>query len=327
MGTATIRENLGLGFLLGVAFTLLLVSCSPEAAQQTSPVTSSIPLTAYSTSTPTPLVNPDSADLSPTLPPTPTATPFIYLIQSGDTLLGIAQRFNVTLDELLASNPAIDPNFLIVGDEVIIPTGEGSLAVFAAPTPIAVELAEPRCYPVADGGLWCLVMARNPLPGALENVSAQITLFDPAGEKVDQQLAIAPLNVVPVGEAVPMAVLFPGPIPANFSVQTDLSTALPLEPGSDRYIQINIAVEKIEIAATSGVVEGLITLAGEEGNSLANQVWVAALAFDAEGSIVGLRKWESTAQISPGDALSFQITVYSLGPSIAEIQVQGEARP
>jgi len=241
--------------------------------------------------------------------------------------LGIAQSFNVTLDELLAANPDIDPNFLIVGDEVIIPTGEGSLAVFAAPTPIAVELAEPRCYPVADGGLWCLVMARNPLPQALENVSAQITLYDPAGGQMDQQLAIAPLNVVPVGEAIPLAVLFPGPIPDNFSAQADLSTALPLEPGSNRYYQINIDVEKTEIAPTFGDVEGVITLTGEEGNALANQVWVAALAFDAEGSIVGLRKWESTAQISPGDALSFQITVYSLGPSIAEIQVLGEARP
>ncbi len=308
-------------------FVLFLISCSTEAIQQITPEPSFIPLTVYITSTPTTSSSTGNDEGFPSLPPTPTATPFIYLIQSGDTLLAIAQRFNVTLDELLAANPAIDPNFLIVGEEVIIPTGEGSLAIIPAPTPIPVDLAEPSCYPTADEGLWCLVMAANPHPQTLENVSAQITLVDAAGERVDQQLAIASLNIVPVGEAIPLAVLFPGPVPGISTARVELSTALPLEEDSDRYSQISINIDETEISSSLAEVKGSLTILGDENANPANQVWIVALAIGGDGSPVGIRKWESTAQIAPGDSIAFQIGVYSLGPEIAEVKILGEARP
>lgn len=49
----------------------------------------------------------------------------MYIVQPGDTLSSIANRFNVTLDELLAANPAIDPNLLAQGQQVVIPGLEG----------------------------------------------------------------------------------------------------------------------------------------------------------------------------------------------------------
>ena len=63
------------------------------------------------------------------LPPTPTAVPVLiepeeltYTIESGDLLGAVAERFGITLDELLAANPQIaDPNTILVGDVVTIP--------------------------------------------------------------------------------------------------------------------------------------------------------------------------------------------------------------
>jgi murein DD-endopeptidase MepM/ murein hydrolase activator NlpD len=49
----------------------------------------------------------------------------VYIIQPGDTLSFIASRFNVTLADLIAANPSIDPNFLSEGQEIIIPGLEG----------------------------------------------------------------------------------------------------------------------------------------------------------------------------------------------------------
>lgn len=49
----------------------------------------------------------------------------VYIVQPGDTLLDIADLFNVTLNELLAANPSVDPNFLSVGQELVIPGLEG----------------------------------------------------------------------------------------------------------------------------------------------------------------------------------------------------------
>lgn len=53
------------------------------------------------------------------------ATGPIYIVQPGDTLSEIARLFNVTLDELLAANPGVDPNFLSQGQELVIPGLEG----------------------------------------------------------------------------------------------------------------------------------------------------------------------------------------------------------
>jgi hypothetical protein len=57
-----------------------------------------------------------------TLPPAP--TPQTYTVKSGDTMSKIANKFNVTLDELLAANKDTikDPDKIAVGDEIVIPS-------------------------------------------------------------------------------------------------------------------------------------------------------------------------------------------------------------
>jgi len=53
----------------------------------------------------------------------------IYIVQTGDTLSYIASRFNVSLSDLLAANPSIDPNLLSQGQQVVIPGLEGVTGV------------------------------------------------------------------------------------------------------------------------------------------------------------------------------------------------------
>jgi murein DD-endopeptidase MepM/ murein hydrolase activator NlpD len=49
----------------------------------------------------------------------------VYVVQSGDTFYSIAIKFGVTIDEIVNANPQIDPNYLSVGMEVVIPGLEG----------------------------------------------------------------------------------------------------------------------------------------------------------------------------------------------------------
>ncbi len=49
----------------------------------------------------------------------------VYIVQSGDTLSYIASRFNIPMNNLIAANPAMDPNFLSEGQEIVIPGLEG----------------------------------------------------------------------------------------------------------------------------------------------------------------------------------------------------------
>ena len=55
-------------------------------------------------------------------PPTPSCPGgFLYTIRAGDTLYLIAQRYNVTVQELIAANPGINPNNLQIGQQICIP--------------------------------------------------------------------------------------------------------------------------------------------------------------------------------------------------------------
>lgn len=62
----------------------------------------------------------------PAPPPPPPAIPpcvdgTYYVIKAGDTFYSIANRFNVTLRDLEAANPGVDPNSLVVGRIICIP--------------------------------------------------------------------------------------------------------------------------------------------------------------------------------------------------------------
>jgi len=91
----------------------------------------------YSTPTPTPTASPTSVlptptpTISPTsAPPTPTPTPsptpggeVIYIVQPGDTLSSIAQRFGTTVAAIVAANDIANPDLIWVGQRLIIPIG------------------------------------------------------------------------------------------------------------------------------------------------------------------------------------------------------------
>ena len=49
----------------------------------------------------------------------------VYIVQSGDTLYNIALRFNISVNDLIAANPSVDPNSLAVGQQLVIPGLEG----------------------------------------------------------------------------------------------------------------------------------------------------------------------------------------------------------
>jgi LysM domain len=72
---------------------------------------------------PTPTLPAATESAAPTDPPEP--TPQVYVVKSGDGLGKIANKFGLTIDEVLAANPDIkNPNKISVGQEIIIPVPE-----------------------------------------------------------------------------------------------------------------------------------------------------------------------------------------------------------
>lgn len=65
----------------------------------------------------------------------------VYIIQEGDTLWGIAQRFGIPWEDLARANGITDPGQLSAGDEIVIPgfPGLGEVLI-TAPVPLGENL-------------------------------------------------------------------------------------------------------------------------------------------------------------------------------------------
>jgi LysM repeat protein len=140
------RGVVAAGVVLGVAVagaTLVAASvASPRGlaaatatARPSSAPSASTPATARPTAgtTPGPTDGPASVTPGPSASPTPAPTPTpapataaptpqrTYVVQDGDTLAAIAQRFGVSVSAIQAANGIEDPNEIIIGDVLVIP--------------------------------------------------------------------------------------------------------------------------------------------------------------------------------------------------------------
>jgi LysM repeat protein len=307
-----------------------LAGCVSEQITPTPSITPTLELTPYWTITPGPEQDsgtPTPELISPTLSPSPTPTPITYTIVKGDTMLGVALKYGISLEELQNANPSVDPRILSLGTVLVIPLGDSIPQEIPTPTPLSVQLGQVKCYPTGDGGRWCTVLVRNTRNRSIENLSAHVVLFTLTGAVVAEGVADAPLNILREGETIALSIFFPGPFDQDLIPQASLLTALPVTREGDRYLKLTIEVEKVDIADQGqlATLHGLLSLAKK--NMPASRIWLVGMAYDAEGEVIGLRKWEAANNLEPGKSMPFELTVFSIGPAIKKVEVLAEARP
>jgi LysM repeat protein len=312
--------------LLSACF--LLTSCTSQGITST-PLSST--LIPFATSTRSPIAptgtfqTPEGVVAAET--PLPTPTPFTYTVQRGDTISSIALKFGVSIDDLLGANPEISPNAMSVGQVINIPSNPENPSGEPTPTPASFTIQQIECYPTADQGMWCFVLAHNDFPDFVENVSAQVTLVGADNTMLGSQTALLPLNVLPPNTSLPLTVFFPPEIPSDAGPQVQVLTAIRLLPGDERYLPATISNTLVQVNTDgrSARVNGQVLLPGSA--NAASQIWVTGTAYDEAGRVVGVRRWESNAGLSPGSNLPFEFMVSSLGGTIARVEFAVEARP
>jgi murein DD-endopeptidase MepM/ murein hydrolase activator NlpD len=259
--------------------------------------------------------------------PLPTPTPFTYTVQQGDTISSIALQFGVSMDDLQAANPEISPNAMSVGQVINIPSNPENPSGEPTPTPVVFTIQQIECYPTADQGMWCFVLAHNKFPDFVENISAQVTLVDADNAVLASQTALLQLNILPPNTSLPLTVFFPPEIPSDAKPQVQVLTAIRLLPNDERYLPatINSTLVQVNADGRSAHVNGQVLLPADA--NAASQIWVTGTAYDEAGRVVGVRKWESNAGLSPGGSIPFAFMVSSLGGRIERVEFAGEARP
>jgi hypothetical protein len=310
-------------FLVGCLF--LMIGCASRSTP--TPISTPDPLIPFITPTPTLLPDQTAAPTPEIILPTP--TPLTYTIVAGDTFGAIADRFGIRLDDLMAANPGVSPNTLSVGITIIIPNAPVSTAM-PVPTPAPLLLAEVDCWPTLDGGMWCFVPVTNSTGDLLENLAAQVSLVAADGTVTMSQTALAPLDILPSGKSTALTVFFAPPIAQELVPQVQLTTAIRILTTDTRYAPVVVqnSLVQTDWAGTLARVSGFARLVdGTFTTVRAERVWVAAIAYDASGRVIGTRRWESSSPLTAGTPLPFDFQVASVGPVIDRVDIQVEARP
>lgn len=310
---------------------VLLAACTPSPAVRTPTATLADPVLApyirqtdsnnQSLEASIPSATPDTPQ------PTPTPTPIIYTVVEGDTFSSIAYRHQIKLSELISANPDIDPNFLTVGISVSIPI-TGSLPVsLMEPTPIPLDLGSPVCYPYQSTGLFCLVLVTNAQSIDVENIAADITIISRDSQYSTTLPAKSLLNVLKSGRSIALSAYFSGPVPTEFLASASLTSVLPVPSDDGRYLALELPQPMVEISRDghNAWISGKLSSPPE--NPTVQRLWLVAVAYDKNHQPVGMRKWISGTQLPAGGQIPFQITIYSLGAGIAEVEISYEATP
>lgn len=298
---------------------LFLAACAPSSKDEQ---ISEYTLQPYHTLTPVSTNTPDVAFAETLLP---TATPFTYVIQPGDTISELAEAYKVSQDDLRAANPDLDPNYLTIGITILIPSISSAAAGAATPTPVPVPITQTVCHPTTDKGLWCFALVHNNTSEVLENISAQITLTDQSGAAIASQPALTPLDILPPDSSLPVYAFFTNTSP-NASPRVQLLSALQLSSSSKRYLPaiLDNTLTQIGWDGHTAQLSGQIYLPPE--SQAASQVWVAAVAYDKGGYVIGVKRWEGGA-IQPGRSIPFNFVVSGAGSAIDSVDFVVQAMP
>ena len=153
--------------------------------------------------------NPQIADPSRIVPgqvicvpvqPAPGCPGQIYMVRPGDTLGAIAQRFEVTVQQLLTVNPQItNPNVIFVGQQICIPVPLAPVrdcAVVLTPSGAAIPALPAIAGGVVliqrtDEGNWGLTFAATglPAPESIGDFNAYIGTININGQQLSAILS------------------------------------------------------------------------------------------------------------------------------------------
>lgn len=314
--------------LLVFSGMILLAACSSELPVVSTATTDGYQLTPYQTATLTPTVTSTPLDQPTSTPrPTITPTPRTYEVHANDTLLSIAYYYGVTLEDLIAANPDIDPALMAIGTKLVIPPSREATGTAAAPTPtpFGVTSSEINCVKSATGGLHCFVLLENERKNPAANLTGEFKLYNSTGDELGSRVVTLALRQLEPGARIPFYTYFAPPLEKGTQVFFNLLTATRAENDNAAIRPLVVKIDDLSIpaAGVSALATGSVVL--EVGDANARGITLVAVAYDASGNVIGLRRVEEELSLAPQTPYEFSLEVFSTGGVIVTVEIYAEA--
>ena len=290
--------------LVGCRSTEAVVTETPFApATPTLPigvslVTRAVPTTAVIQTTPSPL---------PTATTTPTATPIVYTIVEGDTLLGIAIQNRTTTEEIAALNPDARPELLQIGQTLILPPPATPQfqGVAGTAVPIQIEVRHVNAYQTPLGSLWLLGEVANLGDFPVGNVQVSIGLLDAAGAELGTAVAWVVVPVIMPGQSAPFGVLVNEP-PSAYA-RPSVSVI-----GGETVLDLGTQIVDLVVEETAvSFADDRVQISGEVQNSgqiTARDTIITATFYNNQGDVTGFHQQQLEGALAPTEMITFSMT-------------------
>ena len=246
----------------------------------------------------------------------------LHAIRAGESLLAVAGQYGVSVAALQDANGILDPRFLQIGQELIIPRpeelaeGEGD-SLTPTPTPLPLDVQNVYFNETNIGGLWVLGEVLNPGTESLEQVRVGVSLLDEAGSEIAKTEGLVALDLVDPGRPSPFAITF-GEETGQFARYRVYAThGVPAYVGSYyRDLEV-INLESQGERYASYTVEGAVRNTGPED---AVEVQLVLTAYDPLGRVIAMRKVTPEYNVVPrGGESAFTAVLSPVGGPVERI--------
>lgn len=298
--------------VLSVVISVWVVGCNivSDASPSVSPSPSPrVTLTVRQLVSPTPAVVPTRVVIQPAtpvdVPPPASATPFLYVIQPDDTLLGIAIRFGIEVADLEAANPDVDARALQPGQSLVIP-GDTVIAMVATPLLPDLALPVPACYQTPAETVLCLGLVDNTLDYPLEQVAVDVELVTADGSSVATQQVEIEQSVIPAGSSAPYRALFDEETNDAVGARAWMTQAREAQGVDARFIMLDVEDDRLESVGGRYVISATLRNGNEEA---AQDIRVIATLRDAAGNVLGYRVADVADNLDPGESAPIRLEI------------------
>ncbi|MEM7028509.1 MAG: LysM peptidoglycan-binding domain-containing protein [Chloroflexota bacterium] len=245
----------GLGIVLTILVTLFSLPTQANSIASSTNTATPMPRQVTSTATNTPTASP-TPTITPTYTPTPspTPTPIIHQIRQGETLIFLADKYNVSVDNIIRANSISENTLLQLGQDLIIP------APNTIPGAVVSDGRTVIQYTIQEGDtLFGLALRYDVSLATLTRANPDIDLdFLSIGQKITIPLGGPILTVTPTPKP-PTPTFTPGPP----YLKPDL-----VWPGSDDVVEGDGVTVLLRWVSRELLTEGVyyvIFLTDEEG--------------------------------------------------------------